>query len=360
MILSVPAASLPEDLIDDHDVANGVFVLAGPVRGTLAAVQEQLLAGDVAPADITGERFEKAGFVFDQPMVALAAKPVAEPRRPSTNTGSTFSRRDNRVLQEMEIWRQAAASGTEESLRAYLAAYPNGLFSREAQSRLDALVPPEVGIEQALNLTRSARRKIQEDLTLLGYNTRGIDGIFGRGSRTAIERWQREQRFRPTGYLDSAQIRLISRQAQDERAEIARREAEEKAATEQADLAYWQRTGASGREQDLRLYLEAYPEGLFAPQAKRLLEEIEEARSPTDDPVLLQRENRLGLTRQMRILAEQRLAARGFNTGRIDGEFTAETREALRQFQASTGLRQTGYLNRETVAVLIVSAFRQQ
>ena len=288
-----------------------------------------------------------------------ATETVVEIERPATGGDNAFSRRDNRVLQEMEVWRNASRTGTEEALRGYLTAYPRGLFVKEAEARLADLVPPEIGIENALNLSRSDRRKIQSDLTLLGYDTRGVDGIFGRGSRAAIERWQREQRFRVTGYLDSAQIRLISRQAEDERAAIARREAEEKAAKEQADLAYWQRTGASGQERDLRLYLDAYPEGLFAPQAKRLLEEIEEARSPTEDPVLLQRENRLGLTPQMKILAEQRLAARGFDTGRIDGQFTAETREALRQFQASTGLRQTGYLNRETVAVLIVSAFRR-
>src|SRR5690606_36722185 len=54
----------------------------------------------------------------------------------------------------------------------------------EAEAEAEAAVEAEPGpeeIEAALELDQAARRGIQEDLTVLGYNTRGIDGIFGPG-----------------------------------------------------------------------------------------------------------------------------------------------------------------------------------
>jgi hypothetical protein len=45
--------------------------------------------------------------------------------------------------------------------------------------------------EAALGLSRNARRQIQRHLSLLGYDTRGVDGIFGRGTRAAVTAWQK-------------------------------------------------------------------------------------------------------------------------------------------------------------------------
>ena len=36
---------------------------------------------------------------------------------------------------------------------------------------------------------RDQRRDVQRGLTLLEFDTRGTDGIFGRGSRAAIAAW---------------------------------------------------------------------------------------------------------------------------------------------------------------------------
>jgi len=46
---------------------------------------------------------------------------------------------------------------------------------------------------------------------------------------------------------------------------------------------------------------------------------------------------------------QQRLAARGFNPGPIDGEFGPQTEQALYAFQAANGLRPTGRPDRETL-----------
>ncbi|HSM19922.1 MAG TPA: caspase family protein, partial [Hyphomicrobiales bacterium] len=73
---------------------------------------------------------------------------------------------------------------------------------------------PGAAAEQRLGLTRAERRSVQENLTALDYNTRGVEGIFGQGTRTALRRWQRANDLPQTGYLTSAQVALLNQQAE--------------------------------------------------------------------------------------------------------------------------------------------------
>lgn len=74
---------------------------------------------------------------------------------------------------------------------------------------------PAIGIEQAraaeeaLNLTRKESREVQRRLTLLGFDTRGVDGIFGDGTRGAILSWQKVNQQGNFGYLSEDQIKLL-------------------------------------------------------------------------------------------------------------------------------------------------------
>ena len=356
VVVATPNRRAPGHVAAGPTIPQGVLVIAGPMPDVRRAVTTRLLTGSATNA-VDNDAIWVGGFTSD--MTLEAAIPVgtaaAQPPRPSTEQRQT----NRAVLEEMGVWRSAAAAGTEAALRDYLTRYPNGIFTREAQARLEELVPAEQRIEASLNLTRTQRRNIQQQLTLLGFNTRGIDGIWGAGTRRAIADWQRREGIRSTGYMDGAQVRILAGQARSREAEIAaQREADAKAA-EQADLDYWQRTGASGQEAGLQAYLERYPEGLFAPQAKRLLADIAAAK-PKDDAFAeyAATERGLGLTPQMRTLAEQRLRAQGYDTGRVDGTFDEATRSALRKFQRANGLKVTGYMNRDTVGALIVSSFR--
>jgi len=117
-------------------------------------------------------------------------------------------------------------------------------------------------IEAALGLTRTQRRRIQENLTVLRFDTRGVDGVFGRGTRSAIAAWQADERLEVTGYITQAQIGRLERRANAERRVLA-----------EADEAYWRSTGASGREDDLNRYLRRYPQGAHATEAQRLLQQ---------------------------------------------------------------------------------------
>ena len=68
------------------------------------------------------------------------------------------------------------------------------------------------GAEADLGLGREQRRAVQAGLTRRGFDTRGVDGIFGQGTRNAIAAWQRANDQEATGYLTAAQYdRLIAR-----------------------------------------------------------------------------------------------------------------------------------------------------
>lgn len=299
------------------------------------------------------------------------------------------------LVAEQALWAVAEESGKAEDIKEYLDRFPNGIFAPVARARLEALnaasqTPQD--IENALGLTRAERRKIQENLTVLGFSTRGVDGIFGRGSRTAIANWQREQGHAVTGYLRARQIRKLENQAEARRSEIRAE-----------DRAFWNASGISGRENDLRLYLDKYPNGLFADKAKDQLAVIEAetyeladldawrrafgqntARSyrkylrnfpdgtyaaiarqrlnaldpdDEDDTALnaaKEQEDRLNLNSGTRFLIENRLKSLGYNVGAIDGVFDARARAAIKAFQRSKGQAQTGYMNPNTVRSLLL------
>ena len=66
--------------------------------------------------------------------------------------------------------------------------------------------------EAVLNLSREQRRAVQAGLTRRGFDTRGVDGSFGRGTRNAIAAWQQANDLTATGYLTANQFeRLTSR-----------------------------------------------------------------------------------------------------------------------------------------------------
>ncbi|MEM6623479.1 MAG: peptidoglycan-binding protein [Pseudomonadota bacterium] len=323
---------------------------------------------------------------------------------------------DNDLEAEIELayWRTAERTGRVEDYRAYLDRYPNGVFADFARARLgeDAgggsagpQVDPVVAAENQLNLNRTRRRQVQEWLQALGFDPRGVDGIFGPGTRNAIRRWQLSQRLQNTGYLNRNQMELLANQgtaaiaANRQQAEEARRVAEAE------DNAFWAATGATGRADELRAYLARYPEGLHATEARAALAAIAEAEADQQarrerrvwrraeqqnsaeayrdylgrypqgiyrDEALarldqiegaerrdaqlraLQRtEEALRLSAADRKSVEARLQFLGFQPGPVDGRFNNRTRGAIKGYQNARGFAQTGYLNRQTVVMLV-------
>jgi peptidoglycan hydrolase-like protein with peptidoglycan-binding domain len=257
----------------------------------------------------------------------------------------------------LAAWDDAQEANTADSYRDFLFDYPRSPFAAEARRRLDEIENDPVRLaelaEDALNLTRNERRAIQQNLTLLDYNTRGVDGIFGPGTRGAIRNWQQENGFAQTSFLTASQINRIDGQASRRAAEI---EAEEERAREEAlrlDREYWEETGARGDEAGYRAYLQRYPEGTFA---KRATQELA-ALTAEDDAQARQeaqaKEDALNVNPVLRRLIEGRLKDLGYNVGAVDGRFDDDTRRAIAAYQTRNRLQSSGYLDQPTLARLL-------
>jgi serine/threonine protein kinase/peptidoglycan hydrolase-like protein with peptidoglycan-binding domain len=82
--------------------------------------------------------------------------------------------------------------------------------------------------ETALQLTSADRQRLQMALTVLGFDTRGSDGVFGPRSREMIASWQRARRQPDTGFLSAAQPEALLREAS---LETARKPADQQSVT---------------------------------------------------------------------------------------------------------------------------------
>jgi serine/threonine protein kinase/peptidoglycan hydrolase-like protein with peptidoglycan-binding domain len=67
--------------------------------------------------------------------------------------------------------------------------------------------------ETALQLTSADRQRLQMALTMLGFDTRGSDGVFGPRSREMIASWQRARGQPDTGFLSATQPEALLREA---------------------------------------------------------------------------------------------------------------------------------------------------
>ena len=312
-------------------------------------------------------------------------------------------------------WRIASGENTVAAYERYLEEHPNGEFVRMAENRIKALTDtPEARAEraeQALDLSRDARRAIQRNLSLLGFNTRGIDGIFGRGTRAAIAAWQTEQRVTATGYLSREEIDTLNSQAEaralELEAEAERRRQEQLA----ADIEYWDQTGARGTEEGLRLYLDKFPDGEFAEVAQQRLDQFEsqkrqnasrkdrsfwdktrqidtvqayenylnqrpngafredalarlnelerEEANSSQLQAAARAEQSLNLSPRTRQIIEARLNGLGLKPGPVDGVFDDDTRRAIRRYQGARNMEETGYLSEAVVVQLLADTVRQ-
>ncbi|MEM9522882.1 MAG: peptidoglycan-binding protein [Pseudomonadota bacterium] len=313
------------------------------------------------------------------------------------------SRRDREEI----YWDVVTDIGTLDAMIAYLDAYPDGRFAVQATARIVELRTASERVardeEAALSLTRAERQDVQRDLTLLGFDTRGIDGIFGRGTRSALSAWQTDNGYPPTGFLTRQQLTAMRAAAKAE----GERAAEEE---QRQDASFWRQIGRGSDESGLRAYLRRYPDGLYADVAKERLAAIEadrrdqleaverdvwdqtqsadsiegyrsylqtyprglfadEARARVQaleqadqNPAVIEKaraeENQLGLPAVTFLLVEQRLNALGLQPGPVDGRLTDESREAIRKYQRSRDLPVTGYLSRGTVVRLVSEAAR--
>lgn len=379
-------------------VPQGVTVVSGDAARIADFVARTLPGrGQSLPAMLAGSGDLKAeGFL--SPLLpfrpASASDPAVLPPAPDAET---------------IFWQSAQDQATPEAYDAYLRRYPAGRYTDSAKAEA-ARIRAEPGrqarlAEDALMLSRDDRRAVQKGLALLDFDPKGVDGLFGAGSRSAISAWQKKNGFEPTSYLTRDQIALLQGQS-DARAKQLEAEAQaRKAEQDRQDQLYWNQTGAAGDEAGLRAYVRKYPDGQFADVAKDRLATIEAAareqaaardraewdrataaNTPAAYDGYLQAfpqgafaeeakarrdqtqaeadetgrragwqasEEALSLSPTARQLIETRLDQLGFPPGPADGAFDDETRRAIRRFQTSRGLDATGYLDQRTMVSLL-------
>lgn len=377
----------------------GMAMMRGRADKTLPVLRDRVLG--------RSEPLGQLATVADLGVSLSGYLPVAHPLG-----GSGGNPAPQPVDADSAYWSAARDIGTVEAYRAYLNRFPRGLFAAEARRLIDDILQQPArqaeAVENALNLSRDARREVQRQLTLLGFSTRGIDGIFGAGSRAAIAAYQRSKGWADTGYLDAALIDTLRRDAQARARQLEEEERQRRIEQERLDRDYWDRTGSGGTEDGLRQYLRRFPDGLYADIARERLEFFERGRRDRADQQMraawdetrrldtveayrafiaryqrsefveaaqdrieeLEAEdrNRDQIERDKaeeaivagnpvaRLFVERALQSAGLNTGEVDGEFDRKTRRAIRQFQRATDLPVTGFVSQATMVRLMTRA----
>ena len=243
------------------DIPQGVTVLFGGPRAVARFMEDELVepGGDLARLVAANENISAAGYL-PRRMIFIGddAGSVAQVIVPQVPNDAA----------ERALWSGALALDRVTAYRNYLDRYPNGQFAEEARDRIEAIVSePYRGerlTEEALQLTRAQRRGIQENLNILNFNTRGVDGIFGPGTRNAITNWQQQNGFPQSSYLDGEQINRLLSQAQQRQQELAEEAARLEQEARRAENAHWEATGALGTVAGLQAYLDRYPDGRYA------------------------------------------------------------------------------------------------
>lgn len=184
-------------------------------------------------------------------------------------------------------------------------------------------------------LSKDDRRLVQRSLTQSGYDTRGVDGVFGKGTRRAIRGWQAYNGYRSTGRLTQAQYTdIVSAGGASARSRSADKDA-------------WTEARRLNDEQAFRFYLQQYPRGVYVDQARDRLNGRRVAANHADQ------ERALGLSRNQRREVEELLARAGYYPGSINGKFGPTARNAIRDYRRDRGIGAHAYLDREMLRYLV-------
>ncbi len=391
--------------LGDLEIPQGVALVRGEVPDLLRFLDGPALQPGLPIAkalEQRGQGLRADGFISDRVPFLPALRPGEQ-----TETAKDIDAADA----DRAYWEAVQAIGSIEALMTYVDRYPNGKYIRDANRKIGELRdnPKQLAAaeEKRLRLTRDQRKQIQRNLSLLGFNPRGIDGVFGRGSRAAIAAWQKSRGFDANGYMTGNQISALQAAADDRARELEEEARKRQEEQDRKDAAFWRQTGQDGTEDSLRTYLKRYPDGIyseiarekldrfeaerraavaaeerqfwddvrandgvdayrqyldryprgaFAQDAKQRIDEIEGDSRQAD---LIRRakaeEARIAGNGIARLLVEQQLRALGLKPGRVDGKFDDHTRKAIRKFQRARKIPVTGYVTQQTVVRLLAT-----
>ena len=248
----------------------GVTVIQGAIPDILGFAEELLVTPGLSLPEMLevaqGLDLELAAQGFLAPRLPFLPAADAAPEDEEADTAAAAA--------ERAVWQGAQDTGTVVAYEAYLARFPDGRFAADARRAIDQLAEDPERIEAALGLGADARRQVQRDLTVLGHDTRGVDGIFGPGTRGAISNWQEASGLEATGFVTAEQIDILRQMAVTRTAEVEEEARQQQLDRERADRAYWEDIGRGQDEAGLRAYLDRFPDGVFSDVANARLSEI--------------------------------------------------------------------------------------
>ena len=287
------------------------------------------------------------------------------------------------VLQDDAAFARAETKGTAAAYDVYLKAYPRGRHAGTAKRRRDSL--------RATAADNAAYARARSRDTSAAYQEYLIGHPRGAHVQEATARKEKlelddaafvraEAADTAEGYLEYVEAHPQGRHVEEAK---RRREGLLKKAADDAAFAHTRDTVEAYEE-----YLRQYPNGIHAPEVRRRMEALvadhrafDSARA-ADTPASYDRylasnpngrhvdevrrlltaavervaiavEKRMSMKPLERIQIEQSLASAGMDVGAVDGEFTRQTRAALRSWQAARGTDRTGYLTRDQADALI-------
>lgn len=191
--------------------------------------------------------------------------------------------------------------------------------------------------------------RLQASLTVLGYDTRGVDGVVGPATREAIRGFQQDQNIRVDGNasmaLSNRVERALTRYVQQQLSRLGFDPGPIDGIlgdnTQMAITAF-------ERQQGLPV------SGQISPTLAAQLDAAQSSPAAPEPPAATVLTN----TQAVRA-AQTHLHTLGLEPGPIDGQFGPNTRQALRRFQEQQGLAETGELTDQLLAAL-AEAVEQQ
>ena len=291
--------------------------------------------------------------------------------------------RKGQLERDRAAFAAAEATGTAEGYQRYLKEYPQGVHAKEAKRRRGRLA--------AAAAEREAFARARSRDTVEAYEeylTRYANGAHARQARERKAELESddaafaraETQGTVEGYLEYVEARPQGRHAEEAKRRI------EQLRKEAADSAAFART--QDTVEAYEAYLTQYPNGIHSDEVRRRLarliadhrafdsaraadtpasydaylasysdgrhvDEAQRLRAAAVEREAIAVETRVQMKPLEKVQIEQSLASTGRDVGAVDGEFTEQTRAALRSWQAAKGVDQTGYLTQDQADALM-------
>jgi uncharacterized caspase-like protein/peptidoglycan hydrolase-like protein with peptidoglycan-binding domain len=186
----------------------------GEARQKAQALQEaEAQARQQADAKLQTEAEARQKAEADARAQAEARKAAAEAQRRADADAKLKADAEARQKAEADALAQKAADEAQQKADAAAKLKAEAEARQKADAEAAAQKRAAEIAESALRLGPNDRQHIQVALTSLGFDTQGIDGVFGPRSRAMIQAWQQARNNPETGFLTAPQQQALLGQA---------------------------------------------------------------------------------------------------------------------------------------------------